>query len=166
MKLLSLCLVLALTVFSAGCGKKEITPLQRKQAANLASEAQFAVTVRDFARAEGLFAQAATLCPDNGLYWISLGAARVKLDKKPAARDAYKRALDAFKEAAAADQTDTEAALQQVYALALLGRVDEARALQDKLLSKRPDDRDIRAFVEEKRLDRMLEDPQFKQTAL
>lgn len=166
MKLLSLCLVLALTVLATSCGRKAVTPLQRKQAANLVSEAQFALTMRDFARAEGLLAQAAELCPDAGSYWISLGATRVRLNKRSAARDAYKRALDAFKDAAAKDKTDVDPMLQQVYVLALLGRADEARSLQGKLQSRFPTNRDVQAFVEEKRLDRMLEDPQFKQTAL
>ncbi len=38
----------------AGCGPREVTPLQRKQGASLASEAVFAVSIRDYPRAEGL----------------------------------------------------------------------------------------------------------------
>ena len=150
---------------TAGCSKKEITSLERKQAAALVSEAQFATTMRDFARAETLLAQATSLCPDTGAYWLQLGASRIKLGQREPARAAYKGALKAFEDTAK-KQKEPEAALQQVYVLALLGRVDDARALQEKLVSRYPDSRDVKIFVEEKRLDRILADPGFKQMAL
>lgn len=162
-------LVLAVAVFAvSGCGKKhkEITDLERKQAANLASEAQFAATIRDYARAQGLFAQAAELCPDTGAYWLSLGSMQMRLSQRDQARDAYERALTAFEEAADRNKDDSEPALQQLYVLALLGRVDDARSRQTKLLARYPNDRDVRAFVENKSLDRLVSDPSFKTFAL
>jgi tetratricopeptide (TPR) repeat protein len=166
MKLLSLCLVLSVTWLMAGCGQKEIPPLDRKKAATLVSEAEFATTMRDFARAEGLLKDATALCPDSGMYWLSLGSTRMKLGQRSGARDAYKHALDAFADSSAKDKDNADVALQQVYVLALLGRVDDARRMQDKLLTRFPNDRGIRAFVESKRLDQLLADPQFKQAAL
>lgn len=168
MKLLcSSLLLLALVVLPSGCArKKPISDIDRKQAANLASEADFAVTVREYPRAEGLMVQATTLCPDTGAYWVSLGSARMRLGNRNGARDAYKHALSAFEDAAAKNKQDTEPALQQVFVLALLGRVDDARAFQERLLKQRPDNGDIRAFVEGKRLDALLNDPQYKQLAL
>ena len=80
-----------------GCSpkSKEITSLQRKEAATLDSEAQFALQLKDLARAEGLIAKAADLCPDTGKYWVDLGSIRVRLGKKDAARTAYQGALKA-----------------------------------------------------------------------
>lgn len=167
MKLLRPCVIFALVVFAAaGCGKKkEITSLDRKQAANLVAEAQFAVSIRDYARAEGLLGQAAALCPDTGSYWLVLGSTRVRLGKRGDARRAYQEALGAFEDAAAKDKNDAQAALQQVYVLALLGRQDDARKLLAKLPDRYPNDRNVRAFVEG-RLDRIVSDPQFKEIAL
>jgi len=164
--LLILSAVLLLVV--AGCKPraKEITSLQRKEAAALVSEADFAVTLRDQARAEGLYAKAAALCPDNGDYWIFLGSTRVRLGRRDDARAAYQRALGAYEDAAARDPQDAQSAIQQVYVLALLGRVDDARARLGKLSAKYPDNPSVRSFVETKQLDRLLATPQFKQLAL
>lgn len=162
---LSPVLIAVLLAFS-GCAKKEIPPLQRKQAAHLVSEAEFAATIRDYARAENLLAQATTLCPDTGAYWVSLGSTRVRLNQRDAAKSAFKQALKAFEAAEKNKDEQVEAAVQQIYVLALMGQVDDARALQTKLLKRYPDERRIRAFVEEKRLDRMLADPAFKAFAL
>lgn len=162
-------LVLLVALFASfGCTKphKEITELERKQAANFASEAQFAATLRDYSRAQGLFAQAADLCPDTGAYWLSLGSMHMRLSQRDEARAAYTKALGAFQAAAKKEKTDSEPALQQLYVLALLGRVDEARTLQKKLLDQYPNDRDVRAFVEGKRLDLIVNDPNFKVFAL
>jgi tetratricopeptide (TPR) repeat protein len=161
---------LALVVLAGvvGCAKKqkEISDLDRKQAANLASEAQFAATIRDYGRAQGLFTQAAQLCPDTGAFWLSLGSMDMRLDKRGEARDAYQHALTAFQDAAKKDKTDPEPALQQLYVLALLGRVDEARTLQTKLLDRYPDNRAIRTFVDNKGLDNIVADPSFKTFAV
>src|SRR4051794_15198966 len=125
--------VLAVAVFvlgwAVGCGrsKPEITSLQRKEAANLISEAQFALTLRDHARAEGLLAKAAEMCPDTGEYWLILGQTRMKLGQKDGARTAYKRALAAFEDEAKSKKGDPQPVLQQITALALLGRIDDAK---------------------------------------
>jgi tetratricopeptide (TPR) repeat protein len=160
-----------MVALATGCGgqkKKasEITSLQRKEAANLASEAQFALTLRDHARAEGLFLKAAELCPDTGEYWLILGQTRMKLSQKDGARTAYKQALDAFEAEAKAKPTEPQPVLQQVTTLALLGRYDEARALIGKLPTLFPDNRAVRSYGDNKTLDRMLADPKFKELAL
>ena len=51
-----------------------ITPLERDKAANDMSEANFALTLKDWGRAEGLYAKATELCPDEGDAWVSLGS--------------------------------------------------------------------------------------------
>jgi tetratricopeptide (TPR) repeat protein len=160
----------ALAVVVAGCGKrtegKGITELQRKEAAHLDSEAQFAITMRQWERAEGLYAKMTQLCPDTGPYWVSLGAMRVRLGKRETAKDAYKSALKAFEAEADKDKTQVEPWLKQVEVLALLGRTEDGRATLDKAAKRFPNDRTLRAFIEGKSFDRMIADPMFKQSAL
>ena len=165
--LLGFLLALAL-VAGPGCKPKSaaITSLQRKEAANLVSEAQFAMSIRDYARAEGLLAKATALEFDNGNFWISLGSMRVRLGRKPEAKRAYESALVALKEAYASKPKAVQPYLQQVYALALLGRVDDARALLAKIEKAHPGDASVRAFVQGKQLDAMLTSQLFKEIAL
>ena len=149
-------------VLLAGCSPKEITPLERKQGANFASEAAFAANLRDFARAEGLLAQAVVVCPDTTEYWISLGTVRRKLDNRAGSRDAFKEALKAARATQRRAPTNSQAVIQEAYLLALLGQDDDARSTLEKARRDRPDDRTIRLFVENKELDRLLADPGFK----
>jgi tetratricopeptide (TPR) repeat protein len=165
-----LCLLAVLGVFLGGCGgkSKESTEHQRKQADHLLAEADFAVTLRDWKRAEGLLAQASALVPGDGAVLTSLGSVRMRLGNRSAAKEAYQKALKAYEAAAAADKskTDAEPWLKQVYVLALLGKAGDARSLLDKLGKQYPGNRSVRAFIDGKQLDRMLADPQFKQLAL
>lgn len=158
--------VVVALLFVAGCKPKEVTSLQRKEAATLASEAQFAVQLKDYARAEATLAKAAELAPDTGKYWVDLGVMRVRLGKKDAARSAYKSGLAAYQAAAKADTTDAGPVLQQVYVHALLGQPDEARAVLEKAVKQFPDNRNVRTYVEGKPVDKMLADPRFKEIAL
>lgn len=159
--------VLALVAL-AGCGRSgpAITDLQRKQAAHLTSEAEFAINLRDFARAEPALAQAAELAPDNGIYWINLGSVRKRLGKTGAAKDAYQSALKAYEAQAKKLPTDPDPWFKQIYALALLGRVDEARSRVEKMREKFPSHRLVRVFIEEKQFEQMLADPKYKEIAL
>lgn len=160
--------IAGLLLLGAGCKPKvkEITSLQRKEAATLVSEAEFAVSLRDYARAEGLLAKASELSPDAPQYWLKLGSTRMKLGQREAAKAAYKRGLTVYEDAEGRNPKDPEPRLQQVYVLALLGRGDEARALLAKLSAKYPDNRNVRVYVEGKQLERMLADPKFKEIAL
>jgi tetratricopeptide (TPR) repeat protein len=168
MKLLYPCIVLAVAVLASfGCAKKkEVSTIDRKKAESWVSEAQFALTIRDYPRAEGLYVQATAACPDDGGYWVGLGTTRARQGQRDGARAAYQSALRVYEAKLGNSKTDSEAALQQVYVLALLGRVDEARSLQTKLQARFPDNREVRLFVENKQLDRMLTDPRFKEIAL
>lgn len=161
-------LLFAFGFFLAGCGRrgKEITSLQRKEAASLASEADFAMTLRDLPRTEALLSKVVALCPDTGEYWANLGAVRMRLGDREKAKSAYQSALAAYKDAAKLEPKNTEVILQQVYMLALLGRVDEARKLVEQTQKKFPEDRFIREFVQEKQLDRMLTERTFKEVSL
>jgi tetratricopeptide (TPR) repeat protein len=129
LKPLSIVALAVLALVSCKPKPADITSLQRKEAANLVSEAQFAMSLRDYARAEGLLAKATALEFDNGNYWLSLGTMRVRLGQRPAAKKAYESALNAFEAAYKIEPKVPQPYLQQVYALALLGRVSEARTL-------------------------------------
>ncbi|MBI5689556.1 MAG: hypothetical protein HZC55_05615 [Verrucomicrobia bacterium] len=164
--LLGLGLILAATL--GGCGKSQVSEHHRKQAQHHAAEAGFAVNLRDWARAESLYAQAAQLVPDNGGYWTSLGSMRMRLGNKSGAKDAYQRALKVHEREAGTEafKDDPGPWLNQVYLLALLGQAGEARTVLEKAAKKFPKDREVRSFIEQKQLDRMLADPAFKQIAL
>ncbi|HEX2853159.1 MAG TPA: tetratricopeptide repeat protein [Opitutaceae bacterium] len=161
-------LFIALGFLLGGCGRraKEITSLQRKEAETLASEADFAMTLRDLPRTESLLTKVVALCPDNGEYWVNLGAVRMRLGEREKAKTAYQSALAAYKDAAKLEPLNTERILQQVYILALLGRVDEARKLVEQTQKKFPEDRFVREFVQEKQFDRMLAERNFKEVSL
>lgn len=155
-------------VLAAGCGKKdpEITELQRKEAASLVTEADFAMTLRDFARAEPLLDKATKLCPDMGDYWLNLGVVRKKQGNSSGAKSAYENAREAYHEAYAKDANHVRAVIQEIQVLILLGEQDDAREVLAKARKRTPDNRDLRIFEESKELDRLAEDPSLKQLAI
>jgi tetratricopeptide (TPR) repeat protein len=152
----------------AGCKPraKEISSLNRKEAANLVSEAQFAITMKDHARAEPLYEKAAKLCPDTGEYWLGLGVTRRRLGNLAGAKAAYEKAREAYHDAYELNQDSAESALEEVHALALLGRVDEARKVLEKAQKKNPTNPQLRAFGEKKGIDQLVADPEFKELAI
>lgn len=168
MKLFSLFAVVAALLLAVGCKPKpkEIPARQRTEAAYAASEAQFAMNLRDYARAEPLFEKAAKLSPDTGDYWLSLGVTRRRQNNKSGAKAAYEKALEAFRDAAKLEPKNADAVLQQVYVLALLGRVDDARKTLDKALKAEPSNRTLRAFADGHQLDNILADRSYKELAL
>jgi tetratricopeptide (TPR) repeat protein len=162
-------LLLTLTLLAAsGCKPKakDIPPLQRKEAASLASEAQFAVVMRDHARAEPLFEKAAKLCPDNGEYWLALGVARRRQNNTSGAKAAYEKSQAAYHDAYEIDSNNAEALMQELYVLCLLGKADEAQKRFDKAYKKAPTDIRLRSFSEGKQIERLMADPGLKELAI
>jgi Flp pilus assembly protein TadD len=160
--------LIAIVLFvGAGCGRKkpQVTDLQRKQAAGMVSEAEFAVTIRDFPRAEKLLRQATETCPDNAGYWFNLGTVCRRLDKKDEAKKAYEGAIAAYEDAFAANPKNPAPLMRQVYVYALLGRTDEAQATLKKAHKTFPEDEQVRGFDEDT-LKQMLADPSFKALAI
>jgi tetratricopeptide (TPR) repeat protein len=156
--------------FSVACKPKPkpVTELQRKEAEHLAAEAGFALTLKDWPRADNLLSKAVQIVPDNGMYWLSLGSTRVRAGNKPGAKAAYEGALKAFEREAntEAGKKDPDPWLKQMQTLALLGRVDDARKMLEKTAKQFPDNRTVRAFIDGKQFDRMIADPAFKQGAI
>jgi len=160
-----LALLLAAALALCACRHREITKLERDEAASDSSEADFAVTVKEWSRAEGLYAKAAALCPDTGDYWLNLGVVRMRLGDKGGARSAYKSADAAYRDAADLDPANSKAVIRRIYVLVLLGRADDARSVLDKARAKSPADRLLRSFYENGGLAKMAADPALKSLA-
>ena len=151
----------------AGCGPgtAQVTERQRREAAQLAAEARFAVSVREWARAEKLFAQAAQIDPDVA-YLTSLGTMRVRLGQRAGAKEAYQAAIRACELEARRSPDDPEPWLKHAYLLALLGQASEGRTLLQKAEKRFPKNSRLRSFVDGKQYDAMLASPAFKEAAL
>lgn len=167
----SACFLAALLLAASGCGpanKPQITELQRKEAAHHASEAQFALTLRDYPRAEAALAQAVALAPDEGRLWVNLGATRVRLGNREGAKQAYQSALKAYEADAKSEnaKADPEPSLRQAYVLALLGRSADAQKVVERAAEKFPGHRAVKQFIENKELQRLASDPAFREMAL
>ncbi len=163
-RLLATVAILLLLGLNAGCGPK-ITPHQRKEAASLVSEAQFASTMRDWARAEDLMAKATKLCPDNGEYWLNLGSFRRRLDNLNGARSAYESAVKAFDATYKLDPRNPQPLMQQIYIYSLLGKPKDALKVLKRAHMDHADKPGVMAFTEET-IDRLRQDPGFKVLAL
>ena len=161
----ALLLILSFTV--SACSKKtpEITSLHRKEAASLVSEAEFALAMRDRARAEELLTKATALCPDNGAYWLDLGSIRRGLENTEGARQAYTAAAKAYADAYKADRKELQPLLQQIYVEALLGNMKVAQKLLKQAVADHPDNPAAKKLTTEW-LDAMLADANFKALAL
>jgi tetratricopeptide (TPR) repeat protein len=160
-----LALVLAAALALAGCRAREISSTDRKEAANIASEAEFAVTLKDWPRSEGLYTKATALCPDQGEYWVRLGVVRMRLHNPGGAKDAYKSALSAYTDDIRRDPANTLAVIRSASVLVILGRLDDARSLIDQAYAKNPGDRRLKEFVEAKGLDKIAADPGLKEVS-
>ncbi len=161
--------LVAVLLLVTACAKKspapEITALQRKEAANLVSEAQFAITLRNLPEAEQLLAKAAALCPDNGGYWLDLGSIRRRQDKRDSARQAYTEAAKAYAAAYKADGKNPQPLLQQIYVESLLGNTKAAQALLKQARTAHPDHPSVKNLTPEN-FEKVLADPNFKALAL
>jgi tetratricopeptide (TPR) repeat protein len=155
-------LVIAAALSLTGCAKKVISPMDRAEAANMASEADFAMNVHEWARAEGLYTKATALSPDLGDTWIALGVARMHLNDHSGAKSAYKSAVEAYKSAFKSDPGNAQALEQQAYVLVLLGRPDDARSVAANARKDHPDDRTLRAFIDDGELEKVIADPALK----
>ena len=156
-------------LFGAGCGKGDPkdAELRRKQAEHLLAEADFAVNLREWTRAEGLLLKAAEVAPDEAEIWVSLGAARVLRGDKAQARTAYEKALSLYAGAASEKSgAPAEPWLRQVHILALLGREKDARVLLEKAGRRLDGNREVKAFIDGRELDRLLADPAFTKVRL
>jgi tetratricopeptide (TPR) repeat protein len=156
------CGILVIAVILSGCGggDRKGADLRRKEADHLLAEADFAVNLREWTRAEGLLLKAAELVPDDGEIWVSLGAARVLRGDKRQARAAYEKALSVYS-GAASEKSGAPAGpwLRQVHVLVLLGREKDARTLLEKAGRRLDGNREVKDFIANRGVDALLADP-------
>lgn len=152
-------------VLGFGCAPKQVTERDRLEAAHAMSEAQFALSVREWTRAEELLARAVQLAP-QGDYWVTLGATRVRLNDREGAKDAYESALDAYKAEAERPNAHSDPWMKQAYVLALLGRHDDSRALIAKAAKQFPNEAKLGALTDPDEFARMISSEKFKEMAL
>ncbi|MFA6962377.1 MAG: tetratricopeptide repeat protein [Opitutaceae bacterium] len=167
MKRLLTLLVCVIVLVSTGCSKKpkEVSKVDIAQAASLASEAQFAMQIREYSRAEELIQQALKLRNDMPEYWVSLGMARRKQDDTSGARKAYEKALELHTALYKKDHAPEQLS-QQAFVLALLGRTDEAVKLLQKGLKDHPDSPVMQKMADPRGLPRTFQTPEFKALAI
>ena len=142
--------------------KEEVSKIARAEAANLSSEADFALQLKDYARAEKTLARAVELDPQILIYWLDLGISRRKLGNVNGARAAYQKALNICEDQNRKNAKDPNVILAQIRVLVMMNKVDDARKLLEKARNDLPNDRDIQSFWKSKVLDQMLADPQLK----
>lgn len=131
----------------------------------LINEAQFAMSVREYSRAEELIRRSIKLNEDMPEYWVSLGMALRRQDKNDEARKAYKQALelhaDRFKETKRPEELG-----QQAFVLGLLGKVDDATKLMEKGLKEFPDSDLMKRMAAPTGLQSTFKTEKFKELAL
>lgn len=158
-------LVCASALLFAGCSKKEVSPAVEAEAKMLVSEAQFAMQIREFKRAEELVQRAIDLRDDLPEYWTSLGMARRRQDNLSGARKAYEKALGMHASRYKKDKKPEELA-QQAFVLALLGRVPDALKLLEQGVKDHPDNAALKKMADPRGLPRTFQSPDFKALSL
>ena len=156
---------IALVALGVGCARKQVTNRDRLEAAHVVSEARFALSVREWARAEALLARAVELAP-QGDYWMTLGGTRVKLNDRAGAKAAYLAALQTYGEEASRSGATPELLMKQAYVLALLGRQEEGRALIVEAAKRFPLDQKLLDLTDPAAFAKMMSSPRFKDMAL
>lgn len=169
MKRTTIVLLAALALSAAGCGPgkpKEISKAARAEAAQNASEAEFASQIRDWGRAESLLSRSVELDPENSQYWLHLGVIRRRLNNTSGARKAYERARDLLRTDYKRDKTSPAPLLVEIEVCILLGKPDDAKKVLETAKREHGDDPNVRAFVENNVLQKMMENPDLKSIGL
>ncbi len=163
MKRLFIVSACAVTLLLSGCSKKpkEVPEAVKHEAASLMSEAQFAMQIREFSRAEELIQRTIKLQDDVPEYWVSLGMALRKQDKNEGAGKAYQKALGLHADRYEQNKSPEELA-QQAFVLGLLGRTNDAIKLLDKGLKEFPDSPVMKKMADPRGLPRTFQTAEFK----
>jgi len=142
---------------------KPVTADDRRQAATAAGEASYANFKGDFASAEKALARSVAFDPFNADNWFDLGIARIRIKDKSGARAAFNNVLALCKDRAAKDPANAAWLVKQIRPMVILGRVDEARALQKRVLEQFPNDPQVGVFRDPNAINRLLEDALLKE---
>lgn len=158
----------AVAVLLGGCKDKpkEIPKVALAEAAQDVSEAEFALQIRDYARAENLLSKAVELNPEEPRYWLQLGAARKKLANTRGAKKAYERARDVLKAQYRRDKSSAGPLFAEMEVCVLLGKPGDAKSVYERVVKDHGNDPEVKNFVEGHMFDKLLEDPNLKAMAL
>ncbi|MBL9201227.1 MAG: hypothetical protein JNL39_12015 [Opitutaceae bacterium] len=161
------CLAIPLLLVPAGCGPgaKPLSERDLNEMKALQAESQYAMTMKQWSRAESLYERAIKISPEVE-FFHNLGSARMRLQNRAGAKEAYESGIRACDHLAAVKRGSTDPLLKKIQLLALLGKVEEARALQAKIDKEFRQDHAVRAFVDGKKLDALIASPIFKEIAL
>lgn len=160
-------LACAAALLAAACSRqtKEVPPAVAAEAKMHISEAQFAIQIREFKRAEELVRRALELRDDVPEYWVTLGMVLRRQDDVSGARKAYEKAL-ALHVAAYKAEKKPEDLGHQAFVLGLLGRKDEAFKLLDKGIKDHPDSTLLKKMADPRGYPRTFESAEFKALAI
>jgi Flp pilus assembly protein TadD len=170
------CLLLSWALTSVGCSRAadaepaagQPRPVAKAVAAAAeghASDAAFAVQIRDYARAAASLTEALKLREDVPEWWASLGSVNRRLDKTSEARSAYRKAL-ALHEERYSKTRDPDEIMARIYLLIVLNREKDARDLLATGLKTHPEDEQLVRFEQNKGIDLLLSDPAVKENRL
>lgn len=168
MKSLLMAALAALLLLGQGCKDKpkEVSTIARGQAAQDVSEAEFAMQIRDYTRAEGLLDKAVQLDPEIARYWLQLGAARKKLNNTSGAKKAYERARELLKAEYRRDKSSPAPLFAEIEVCILLGKPSDAKSVSEQMVKNHSEDIDVKNFVANHVLEKLLVDPNLKAMAL
>lgn len=138
---------------------KEVPQAVAAAAGNEASDAAFAMQIRDYDRAAKGFEKALDLRPDIAEWWESLGYVYKLQGKNSDARGAYKKAIKLW-DKTYSETKDPQFGLREAVLLFLVDKADEGRALVDRLGKNHPQDQGLQDFIKEKRFEIMIQDPE------
>lgn len=172
MKHLAPCVALIVCLGLPACSKlteaeknglpKEVSTAVEAESGKLVSEAEFALQLRDAARAEKALAQAVKLRADIPEWWLLLGSTQKTLGQTGEARSSYKKALALHARRYELTQRE-ELILPQLLDLVLLGRDADARELLADAAKDHPDSLPIKKMIEAGVVDRLVADPEVQQ---
>lgn len=154
-------------LLTTGCRPQpppEISATTKAEAAALVSEAQFALQIREYARAEELMRRTLKLRDDLPEYWVTLGMAAKQAGHASEARPAYEKALTIHRQRYQETKRPEELG-QEAWVLALLGRREEALQVLATGRKAHPDNEALRKLADPRGLARTFDTPEFKAMA-
>ncbi len=168
MKKQTLYIAMALALAVSGCKDKpkEIPAIARAEAAQYVGEAEFAMQIRDYARAEGLFARAVELDSEQPRYWLHLGSARKHLNNISGARKAYERARELLQLQYRGDKSSPVPLFAEIQVCILLGKPDDAKNVYDRIVRDHGAEAEVKDFVERRLFDELVTDTNLKAMSL
>ncbi len=164
----SLILAVFLCVALVGCKDKPKTPVPSTPKAvaaevgRIISEAEFAVQMKDFARAETLMNQAIALEKDDARHYMRLAYVAIQQANKTNARAAYEKALKCYIQESKGDGGNPAIILDIINVHLLLRQPAEAQKVLDAAVKQFPKVEDFKIMQKENAIQQMMKDPEIQ----